>query len=136
MVCPAIMERMQILLFHFFFNGSHSFETFALSNLTIWSCFIKLVLKAGLQAAGTPPCLHASLFEEDLVYGRCLLFPSITCGPPTALSQPAVCTWAHIHIAVKSNDDCVLGNIEPRLGRLAESVTSPSQLAFSAETLM
>lgn len=105
-------------------------------NLTIWSCFIKLILKAGFQAAGSPPCLHALTFRGDLVYGKCLLLPSITCKLPTALSQPVAYTWVYIHIPVKANDARVLGNIMSKLRRLAEPVTSPSPLAFSAELLM
>lgn len=70
------------------------------------------------------------------MYGNCLLLPSIACKLPIALSQPVAYTWVHIHIAVKSNDECVLGNIVSKLGRLAESVVAPSLVAFSAELLM
>jgi len=53
----------------------------------------------------------------------------------TSHSVIAACgyTWEYIHIAVKSNDACILGNIMPKLTRLAESVMSPSLLAFSDE---
>lgn len=124
------------MLFHFSFNDAHPFETIALSNLTICGGFIKLVLKAGFQAAGAPPCLYVSIFEGDLVYGNCLLLPSIDCKLLTALFQPVAYTCVYIHIDVKSNDACILGNIMSKLGRLAESVMSPSPLALSAELLM
>lgn len=107
-----------------------------LSSLTIWRCFIKLILKAGFQAAGALPCLYASIFEGDLGYGNCLLLPRITCELPTALSQPVACTRMCVHTDVKYNDVCVLGNIVSIRGRLAESVPSSSPLAFSAELLL
>lgn len=82
-----------------------------LSSLTIWWCFIKLILKAEFQAAGALPFLHASIFEGDLVHRNCLLLPRITFKLPTALPQPVACTWVCIHTDVKYNDVCVLGNI-------------------------
>lgn len=116
------------------FTFPHPFETPALSSLTIWSCFVKLIWKSGFQAAGTRPCLHAFILKWDLVYGNCLLLPSISCRLPSALSQPLVYTCVYAHCwKVQWH---LLGKIISKPGGPAEPVMSPSVFALSAELLM